>query len=204
MSKQQQPKQRSIQAKEDLDFIICLSFHKLQEQNHHSLLPFVLIRNALTAQPPPQPSLSSTTSEHLVFSNTPSSFLMEEHQEEIIHQEEQQREQNWLDACFDDLNRQEQEQENNNNNNEDEDIVMEDDFGDMLFHASIQRARRHGESLSRHHPSSTTNEHYTMASPFFFPLDEDVLENKHDQLVNESVVQDVTLSQQQQQQNTLS
>ncbi|KAI8143177.1 hypothetical protein BJV82DRAFT_103292 [Fennellomyces sp. T-0311] len=107
MTDEQQQQQQQQQQPEDLDFIICLSFHKLQEQNH-SLLPFVLIRNALTSQP--QPS---------------SPLIWTKEAEDSEMKEEQVEQQNWLDACFDDL--------------EQEDSLM-DDFGDMMLCASAERA----------------------------------------------------------------
>ncbi|CDH57815.1 predicted protein [Lichtheimia corymbifera JMRC:FSU:9682] len=136
----------------DLDFIIGLSFHKLEQVTHSGqskggggLLPFVLIRNALISQPPRAYPYNVITDD-----DDENSIEASIQQDEAICVEQdllkQEEEHIWLEACFDELQddpmleHQLQHEDTQNDDDEEDDSLMLDDFGDMMFMSAAKRA----------------------------------------------------------------
>lgn len=136
----------------DLDFIIGLSFHKLEQVTHSGqskggggLLPFVLIRNALISQPPRAYPYNVITDD-----DDENSIEASIQQDEAICVEQdllkQEEEHIWLEACFDELQddpmleHQLQHEDTQNGDDEEDDSLMLDDFGDMMFMSAAKRA----------------------------------------------------------------
>lgn len=153
---------------QDLDFIIGLSFYKLEQVTHSGqskggggLLPFVLIRNALISQPPRAYPYNVITDDENDDSIEPSI-----QQDEAICVEEdllkQEEEHIWLEACFDELQddpmleHQLQHEDDKNDDEEEDDSLMLDDFGDMMFMSAAKRAGIKPSYLSSSSSHSTS------------------------------------------------
>lgn len=145
---------QTIHDDRDLDFIIGLSFHKLEQVTHSGqskggggLLPFVLIRNALISQPP-RASYPYNVITH--DDDNEDSIEASIQQDEAICVEQdllkQEEEHIWLEACFDELQddpmleHQLQHEDTQNDDDEEDDSLMLDDFGDMMFMSAAKRA----------------------------------------------------------------
>ncbi|KAI9320604.1 hypothetical protein BX666DRAFT_2024248 [Dichotomocladium elegans] len=143
---------------DNLDFIIGLSFHKLEQVTRHGsggLLPFVLIRNALFAQPvlttrPPMQQPTDSTKEAF-------------QDQDPFKQEEEQV---WLEACFDNLddNTIQFDREDEEDEEDDEDNFM-DDFGDMMFRSAAIRAGISPSYLAAAAPTANTTAAAASSSP---------------------------------------
>ncbi|KAI7885371.1 hypothetical protein K492DRAFT_171883 [Lichtheimia hyalospora FSU 10163] len=134
----------------DLDFIIGLSFYKLEQVTHSGqskggggLLPFVLIRNALISQPPRAYPYNVVTNDEDVIEP---SIQQDEAicvEKDLLKQEEEHI---WLEACFDELQddpmleHQLQHEDTKNDDDDEDDSLMLDDFGDMMFMSAAKRA----------------------------------------------------------------
>lgn len=118
------------QQEEDLDFIFQLSFHKLE---HASLLPFVLIRNALLSSQPPSIHESPERIDGF------NAHQGDDKHNDVTMLHDDSDEETWLQACFDEADEDE---------DEDEDNIMDDDvyFGDEIL---LNSAMRHAWPLPK-------------------------------------------------------